>query len=362
MRLTPALLATAFALAAATGQAQLLPAGKFAARDGRPGAGKQWGVNDAQGLKLAASINAIAAKTPIVIDYDHQTLHAEKNGQLAPAAGWIKSVEWLAGKGLFATVEWTPAAKARIEAGEYRYISPVITADEDGVVVDVHLAALLNHPALLGMDAAMAQLQARFDSNVEPQDMKTLLAALIPLLALAASATDDDAVKAVEALKTKANAKPGLPTALSTALALKADADEAQALSAIEALKGGDKGTTALVASLQQQVVALSAQLQGDKVKQLLDDAVERQLMLPTQRPLYEDIGKKNFEQLQALVKGMEPLAGLRGQSNGKDHGGGDNTDAEALAAKASAYQQEQAKLGITVNSLQAVAHVSRTA
>lgn len=321
MRLTPALLATAFALAAANGQAQLLPAGKFAARDGRPAAGKQWEVTDAQGQKLAAAINAVAARTPIVIDYDHQTLRAEKNGQLAPAAGWIKSVEWLAGKGLFATVEWTPAAKARIEAGEYRYISPVITADDDGVVVDVHLAALVNHPALVGMEPALAQLQARLQTPTEQQDMN-LLVALAAVLGLAADANETAALDAVKALKTKAEAKPGLPTALSTALQLKAGATEVEALSAIEALRGGDQATAKLVTSLQAQVVELTTRLNGDQVKALLDDAIERQLMLPTQRADYEAIGKANFTQLQALVKGMEPLAGLRGQSGGKPPGG----------------------------------------
>lgn len=140
MRFNVALLATALALPAALGQAQLLPAGKFAARDGRPGPGKQWSINDEQGLKLAADLNAIAARTPIVIDYDHQTLRAETNGQQAPAAGWIQDVAWRPGEGLFARVEWTLAARARIEAGEYRYISPVITSDANGNVTGVHLA------------------------------------------------------------------------------------------------------------------------------------------------------------------------------------------------------------------------------
>jgi phage I-like protein len=212
------------------------------------------------------------------------------------------------------------------------------------------------------MEPVLAQLQARFDSNPEPENMKTLLAALIPLLALAATATEEDAVKAVEALKTKADdkAKPSLPVPLVTALGLQAGADEAQALSAIAALKGGDKATATLVQNLQGQVVALTTQLQGDKVKALLDDAVERCLMLPAQRAQYEAIGKANFEQLQALVAGMEPLAGLRGQSDGKDHGtGGNNTDAVALAAKARVYQAEQLKAGVTVNTAQAVAAVA---
>lgn len=155
MPLIASLLAGVFGLSAANGVAQLLPAGDFSGRDGRPGAGRKWRVDDVQGRALAAQMNVTAARTPIVIDYDHQTLNAGSNGAKAPAAGWIHGVEWRDGRGLFARVEWTPAAKAHIEAGEYRYISPVIFYDKQTLVVTgVAMASLVNLPALLGMDAA----------------------------------------------------------------------------------------------------------------------------------------------------------------------------------------------------------------
>jgi len=106
---------------------QLLPAGHFKARDGRPAsiaACKDWmcGPDQAQSMVAAAT----SQHNPMVIDYEHQTLNAERNGQPAPAAGWFKTMEWRAGEGLFATdVDWTPAAAKAIADGEYRYISPV---------------------------------------------------------------------------------------------------------------------------------------------------------------------------------------------------------------------------------------------
>lgn len=146
-----ALLAPPLANGAAIGEAQLLPAGEFSARDGRPGPGKRWRLNDAQGERLAAQVNTIAHATPLVIDYEHQTLNSRENGRAAPAAGWIRSVQWRRGEGLFASVEWTATAKTLISAGEYRYISPVIIFDEDGTVTDLRMAGLVNHPALIGL-------------------------------------------------------------------------------------------------------------------------------------------------------------------------------------------------------------------
>jgi len=133
---------------------QLLPAGSFQARDGRPGPGRSWKLPDVKGMFIAAALQAVIASTPIVIDYEHQTLRKEANGQPAPAAGWIKRVTWLTGKGLMAEVEWTPRARAAIAAGEYRYISPVISFDEKtDEVTGMVMAALTNYPALLGMQA-----------------------------------------------------------------------------------------------------------------------------------------------------------------------------------------------------------------
>ena len=61
---------------------------------------------------------------PPVIDYEHQTLHKEENGQPAPAAGFFRSLEWREGEGLFAQVELTARAKQYIADGEYRYVIP----------------------------------------------------------------------------------------------------------------------------------------------------------------------------------------------------------------------------------------------
>lgn len=359
MRFLAALLALSMPLHGA-GEAQLLPAGKFSARDGRPGPGKQWEVTDAQGVKLATTLNAVAAKTPIVIDYDHQTLHSEKNGQQALAAGWIKSVEWRAGNGLFATVEWTAKAKGHIDAKEYLYISPVITYDEAGLVTGVLLAALVNYPALTGMNAAVAQLAAQLSNPDDQQELDmALLAALLAAiglpantteaaalahvttlqarppvptllsaaLGLAATADEAAATAAVTALKTK----PIVPVALSAALGLAATADEAAALTAITTLKAGTDSTTQLVAQLQAEVNTLKSGTVDRSLNELLDKAIADKKITPTSREQYAAIGRSNLAQLSALIGSLPSIPGLDGQSGGKGPG---DTNTAALSAQ----------------------------
>ncbi|MEZ9197446.1 phage protease [Shewanella sp. 10N.286.54.B9] len=89
------------------GYIQALPDGLFASVDGRPAdvvAGK-WLMDE-------TAFTALQANTPhqagdLVIDYEHQTLNKEKNGQPAPAAGWfcIDDVQYRQGEGR-ASLSW----------------------------------------------------------------------------------------------------------------------------------------------------------------------------------------------------------------------------------------------------------------
>ena len=135
--------ALAQAISAATNEIQLFPAGEFAAVDGRPTdvEGGKWILNAALATVLVEQV--AAAKTPLVIDYEHQTLLTTENGKPAPAAGWFSQVEWREGEGLYAVgVEWTDSAAAMIEKKEYRFISPVFTYNKRGEVCQLLHAAL----------------------------------------------------------------------------------------------------------------------------------------------------------------------------------------------------------------------------
>lgn len=319
MRFATALLTATLLLAdgQANGQVQLLPAGEFAARDGRPGKNLKWSLTDEQGHAVAAAMNATIAATPIVIDYEHQTLLARTNGQAAPAAGWMRRVSWLTGKGLMAEVDWTERAAAAIKAREYLYISPVITHDPaTGQVTGVHMAALTNYPALLGMDAAAA-LSALTDPP-EPKEppMKQLLTALAAALAMPHLATADEAtaVAALQAWKPQ-QAKPQVPVALTTLLGLQAGADEAAALAAIAKLQAPDATTAQTIAALTAQLNTLTAQINGDKVARDVDAAINAGKLTPAQRDVYLKIGATNYELLTATLASLQAIPGLAGQN-----------------------------------------------
>ena len=329
-----ALLAAALSLAAQA-EVQLLPAGEFAARDGRPGLGKTWKLSDTQGRVVAAQLAALAARSKFVFDYDHQTIRAEQNGQPAPAAGWATRFEWRDGEGLFATdTRWTAAASAAIEAGEFLYVSPVITFDDAGFVTGVLMAAITNYPALTGMEPIgrdlAAHLSAQFSTPQQPPESEvTLLAALIAAFGLKADANETEALNAVTALKAEAGAltdKAGQPTALSgalvTALGLKPGADEAAALQAVITLKGGDAAALSAITALQAQVAALSAQHTGNQVEALVAQGLTDGRLLPALKDWATQLGKKDLTALQGfLATAPKLLPGAGGQTNGFEPG-----------------------------------------
>ena len=97
--------------------------------------------------------------TPIVIDFEHQTLggeYAAPSGR-APAAGWIEKVWYETGKGLFGLVKWNSDARDAIRKNEYLFVSPVFMVRRDTKrAVRLHSVGLTNVPAIAGMDRLAA--------------------------------------------------------------------------------------------------------------------------------------------------------------------------------------------------------------
>ena len=152
---------------------RIIPAGYFRTKDGRPsGQITDWHLDATIAAALIAALAISGAS--YVIDYEHQTIQKEKNGQPAPAAGWFKSLEWREGEGLFMKdIEWTERARQMIGAGEYRYLSPVFKFNPTtGDVTALHSVALTNDPALVGLTdlaAATAALTGQPGGQVEQQ-------------------------------------------------------------------------------------------------------------------------------------------------------------------------------------------------
>ncbi|EGN2989750.1 phage protease, partial [Escherichia coli] len=75
--------------ASGDGWCQLLPAGRVKARDGRPEKPAEgWLINESACNRMKAGLSAL--NQPLLIDYDHHSMNAQKNGFKAIAAGWVK--------------------------------------------------------------------------------------------------------------------------------------------------------------------------------------------------------------------------------------------------------------------------------
>lgn len=307
MRIAFAALSLALSPAAGS-EIQLTPAGVFKARDGRPAGLPGWKIDAA----IAARVAALAAqrKTPFVVDYEHQTLNSEKNGQPAPAAGWFGTVEWRDGVGLFATgVEWTAKARAMIEAGEYKFISPVFGFDpKSGEVLQLHMAALTNTPAVDGMDAVAALAQEFFTRSQEPTHEKDEpMKAIALLLGLAEDATEAAINAAIVALKAKTAAHE------TTIAALKTQTPDPAKYVPLEA-----------VTRLQAEVAALTTRLNDGELEDVVQAALKEGKLLPAMEAWARDLGKKDLAALTAYVAKVPAV--LNGNQTGGRQPGDPNT------------------------------------
>ncbi|HML56528.1 MAG TPA: phage protease [Solidesulfovibrio magneticus] len=185
---------------------QLFPDGDFTARDGRPGSlkgcsAKAWRLDADIAAALIARVEA--RETPLFLDYEHHTLTAKDAGHKAVAAGWIEALAYVPGRGLFARVAWTEAAREHIRADEYRYISPLFTFDpESGAVLTLVNAALTNNPALDGMAAVAAANQIATTNQPHTEAlMDELLERLRWMLNLPVTATAEEIAAQLDKLK-----------------------------------------------------------------------------------------------------------------------------------------------------------------
>ena len=121
---------------------RVIPAGRFAAVDGRPNG--SWNLSPASAKKIVAAAKAKAID--YVIDYEHASMIP---GKVAPAAGWFKQLEART-DGIYVTdARWNDVALRMIDNKEYRFISPVIFFDDKtGEVEGLHNVSLVNNPAL----------------------------------------------------------------------------------------------------------------------------------------------------------------------------------------------------------------------
>ena len=313
---------------------QVTPAGEFLPSDGRAMDSPPWNIDAASAERVIARYNAAAAAKPLVIDYEHQTLNKEKNGQPAPAAGWFRGLKWLEGQGLYAVVELTARARQYIGDNEYLYFSPVFEYDRNtGTVLAVHMGALTNNPAIHGM-APLSLLAAATAAFLTPQQpeptVNPLLKALLAALGLPDTTTEPAAIAALTAL---GPLSIGLAQAAAarTALALPADATADAVVTACTSLRTAAAAApaaspdpaqfvpVAVVDGLRKDIVALTARQLTADIDAAVAPALADGRLLPAQEAWARDLGKTNLAALTAYIASAQPIAALSAtQTQGK--------------------------------------------
>ncbi|WP_247318202.1 phage protease [Ralstonia pseudosolanacearum] len=278
-------------------EAHLLPPGPFRATDGRPSDCDAWQLDTA----IAARVIALAAqqKNDILIDFDHQSLNKEWNGQRADAAGWIpRTLEWREGKGLYGTnIAWVGDTPQLIAQKKYRYISAVFSyRTYTGEVLEIISVALTNTPALDGLEAlaALARKQSIFQDGEFDMSQQEI----------AALTTERDSLKTnVAAL-----------TAERDSLKAKVDAAEKE------------KAEAALAAERKQH---------GDLLQAALTDG----RLTPAQKPWAE---KQSLAALTEYLDASKPLPILDKQADGKGDGQHGLTETELVMCTRMGVTAEQ--------------------
>jgi phage I-like protein len=267
---------------------RLLPYGRFKAADGsgRPvevPAG--WLLDKASALGVAAAFNARADAR--VIDYEHQTLHAERNGQPAPAAAWMGRLE-ARDDGLYAAAtEWTESAAAMIAARQYRYISPVFSYDKrTGQVLAVMHAALTNYAGLDGL-TDLAALAAKYFTPFSTPEEETPMKELLKALGLAESATEAEAIAALNALRASHTA------ALTATGQAVPDPAKYVGVATLSAVQGE-------LSAARTELAVLKAEKHAVSVDQVVAEAQAAGKLTPAMVGWAKDLGAKDLAALTA--------------------------------------------------------------
>jgi phage I-like protein len=338
---------------------QVTPDGDFTPIDGREMDVPAWRMNPANAQRVIAA--HAQRKTPLVVDYDHQTLYKEKNGQPALAAAWFEGFVYRPGEGLFATAKSTARASQAITADELKYFSPVFAYDKQGNVTQVLMGAFTNTPAIDGMAAVelAAAASSQFSNpagsagaSTEIPAMEELLAKLRAALGLANDASADAVVSAITKLTADKTATDTQLAAASAQLSAAGKPDPSKFVP-IDTFN-----------ALQTQVAALSQQQRSGAVDVLIEEGEKQHKLTAATSAWFKDFATKDLEGARTWLKDAPAIAALGAMQSGGERrqaaAAQQITDPAGVAVLARKYQDEQRAAGVEISTTAAVAHVTR--
>lgn len=303
------------------GWCQLLPAGRFRARDGRPfDVADGWYMDAAIAARLIDGVRALGQD--VLIDYEHNQLR--KSEGLSPdelkAAGWFNAdeMQWREGQGLFVKPRWTPAALTYLANEEFGFLSAVFPYDlVTGAPTVLRMVALTNDPGATGMQK-LAALAASFDELTNHphegrpmnENLRQLLARLGITLAENAAVTDEQATAALsafDALKGKADKHDELNTRVT---ALSAELVTAKAESGTPDLTKWVPVET--YNTIRQELAEVTGKHSTVSLSAVLDKAETEGRIFKSERAYFEQVGAQvGVVALSAQLDAKQPIAAL---------------------------------------------------
>lgn len=154
--------------------------------------GRSW--KNSRPADLVSAYNT-ARTADIPVDWEHATHKKAPQGDPAPASGWVVELALNGQHGVNGRIEWTPSGATSVTSREYRYISPAFRFDPATGEITSFLSVGLTNKPNLELPALNAE---HHDTKEESMDFKL---AVLAALGIAATATDTDALNAINTLK-----------------------------------------------------------------------------------------------------------------------------------------------------------------
>lgn len=294
---------------------KLFPYGTWFGRDGR---GPYTLEDRAHADQVIATTRALMGSTDIAFDYDHAMVPgmAPANGQ-AIASGWVSPADLFADDdGVWATnVKWTAAAAERLDAKEYRYVSPFFGFEKgNGRITRLINVALVNRPNF----ELQAVAQELLNQENDVKDLTTIASAL----GLGADTTADAIVASIGGLKASV-------AAASAALGLKGDAKAEDFAAAAEQLKTAAPDPAKFVPIEGfNDIKARLAVIDEERAAAAVDQAIAAQKLSPAMRDWGLNLYRKDETAFAQFVASAPKVIGAAPTQERK----ADALDGEELA------------------------------